>query len=71
MLAEYKGPSFAKHLLKDNRVWRGMVEKLLAQAGRQELASKGWPIVWFVAKQPLARFLRRAFDKKYPDILVV
>ena len=68
--AEYKGPGYAEHLLKNDQVWRGMLPGIDQQAAKQERASAGRPLIWFVDEKPVADFLRERFQKTHSDILV-
>jgi hypothetical protein len=63
VLAEYKGPNFAHHLLKNDPVWRGMEKTLTEQAIRQVQAKGNRHLIWIVDERPLAAFLTLRFRK--------
>jgi hypothetical protein len=63
-LAEYKGPGYAEHLLKNDTPWqRGMRGQLFEQALSQvRAAGGGRSLTWFVAEKPLADYLTEWFE---------
>jgi hypothetical protein len=69
--AEYKGPGYAEHMLKEDPVWVGMLSGIDTQAARQVRATVNRPLIWFVDEKPLVRFLRARFFEKDYNILVV
>jgi hypothetical protein len=62
ILAEYKGPGYAKHLLKKDLVWEAMERKMLKQAYSQVQAKGTRPLIWFVDEKPLADHLEKEFE---------
>jgi hypothetical protein len=70
-LAEYKGPRYERHLLKDGYVWKGMLEGMIKQARIQDRARGDRPLIWFVDEKSVARELRGVFSRNELNIYVV
>ncbi len=61
-LAEYKGPNFEEHYLKNDGPWQGMLSGMLKQSADQ-LASKGnRSLTWYFAEKSVADKMRDLFD---------
>lgn len=70
-LAEYKGPGFLKHMLKNDQPWNGMFGEMMKQAGRQDSARQGRRLIWFFAEEPVADFMRKQFKDENLNITVI
>ena len=69
-LAEYKGPKYEKHLLKNDGPWRGMWAGMKNQAKDQVDAKGDRSLTWFFEEKPVADYVRKEFKKPYPGIVV-
>ncbi len=70
-IAEYKGPNFEKHMLKNDPPWKGMFRDMMEQAERQDRARQGRPLIWFFAEKAVADRMRTAFEDAGLGITVV
>ncbi len=74
ILAEYKGPEYEQHLLKNDPPWWGMQAQMMIQAEDQVEASRlsgNRPIYWFFAEKTVADYMRGIFKVIYPQIHVI
>jgi hypothetical protein len=71
ILAEYKGPGYAPHLLKDDPAWWGQLGNMLLQIDAQERARGSHRLVWFFAEWDTYHFMKKIFAAVYPDVRVV
>jgi len=62
-LAEYKGPNFEKHMLKNDVPWQGMRDDILKQSLAQASAAGDRPITWYFAEESVADYFRPIFAK--------
>ena len=60
-LAEYKGPGFEEHMLKDDIPWQGMRMDILDQSLAQASAAGDRPITWYFAEKSVADYFRPIF----------
>ena len=63
-LAEYKGPNFEEHYLKDDGPWQGMLRKMLKQSADQLEAKGSRSLTWFFEEKSVADKMRDVFDTK-------
>ena len=61
ILAEYKGPGFEPHMIKNDIPWQGMLAKFLKQSLSQEQAAGDTQLIWFFAEESVADEMRRVF----------
>jgi hypothetical protein len=73
-LAEFKGPGFEKHLVKNDPVWWGQQSGMILQAQDQVEASQlagNRPIYWFFAEKSVADHMAGIFKHISPLIHVI
>ena len=72
ILAEYKGPGYEKHFLKDDFIWRDkQLPDMLDQARRQYAARGNRQLIWFFSDRRVYLYMRSIFASQFPDIQVV
>jgi hypothetical protein len=62
MFAEYKGPGFEAHMLKNDPVWSGMLSKIKTQSLEQAEATEGKHLVWYFAEKSVADKITMDFE---------
>jgi len=60
-LAEYKGPGFEEHMLKNDIPWQGMLTDIMNQSAAQARAAGDRPITWYFAEKSVADHFREVF----------
>jgi len=60
-LAEYKGPGYKEHMLKDDGPWHGMLAGIPSQSKAQAGAAGARPIEWDFAEKGVADYFRGVF----------
>jgi len=64
-LAEYKGPGYEEHMLKNDGPWQGMLAGILNQSKAQASAAGARPLEWDFAEKRVADYFRGVFAE--PD----
>ena len=61
-LAEYKGPNFEEHFLKNDVPWKGMLSDMLKQSENQLAAKGNRSLTWFFEEKSVADKMRTLFE---------
>jgi hypothetical protein len=68
---EYKGPGFAEHMIKDDVVWKSMVDRIDKQSNEQLFAQGYTHLTWCFEEKSVAEFFAERFKDERDQISVV